>query len=36
MTQGNGGWSLTPDEVKDVVEAIPSDFSIRRFIGGAV
>lgn len=36
MDEGNGGSAQsaawTRDEITDVIEAIPSDFSIRRFI----
>ncbi len=36
MGEGNGGSAQgsawTRDEITDVIESIPSDFSIRRFI----
>ena len=32
MGDGNGRSAWTRDEITDVIEAIPSDFSIRRFI----
>ncbi|MGH2725626.1 MAG: hypothetical protein ACRDKS_01490 [Actinomycetota bacterium] len=32
MTQGNG-WSLKPQDVRDVIESIPSDFPLRPSLG---